>query len=200
MYDLVPVEEMSSSQLLKRDRILDAVIRLVDREGVDAVSVRNVAAESGVALGTIYRFFSTKEHIFAAAITRWGEPLVERTPLLADMEPLDDLLTATVRRGTLAYLRHPNLLALMVQSAVSVDPYVSEIMSELRRTTRIALLRSMPKPDGSGAYTLTELVQSIWWDLLTQWYVGRRSMADGLDLAEKQIRWAVNGMISEIRN
>ncbi|WP_127817776.1 TetR/AcrR family transcriptional regulator [Microbacterium sp. CPCC 204701] len=194
MYEIVPVEAMSPVQLRKRKLILDAVIKLVDRDGVDAVGVKSVSTESGIALATIYRFFSSKEHLFASAITYWGEPLAARTPDPDPEQSLDEQLVATVRRGTHAYLRHPNLLAMMVQSSVSSDPYVSEIMAELRRTTRLALVRSMPGYPEADAFALSELVQSLWWDLLTQWFVGRRSMADGLDLARRQIRWAVQGL------
>lgn len=198
MYELVPVQVMSTSQLEKRRQILDAVIRLVDRKGADATSVKAVAQESGIALGTIYRFFSTKHHLFAAAIVHWGERLADRTPPPKTGEPLDEQLVGTVRRGTHAYLRHPNLLGVMVQASVSNEPYVSEIMADLRRSTRIALVRSMPDLEDSVAYPLSELVQSLWWDLLIQWYSGRRSMGEGLELAERQVRWAVIGMTAEV--
>lgn len=194
MYDLVPVEAMSPTQLQKREKVLTAVIELVDRDGVEAVSVKAVAAASGVALGTIYRFFSTKEHLFAAAIVHWGGPLATRTPSSMRKEPLHEQLSATVRRGTHAYLRHHSLLAILVQSSVSSDPHVSEIMAELRRTTRVALLQSMPDIEPTTAFALSELIQSLWWDLLAQWFAGRRSMAEGLALAERQIEWAVVGM------
>jgi AcrR family transcriptional regulator len=44
-----------------RDRILDAVVAVVTRQGVLAFTVQNVANAAGVALRTVYRHFATRE-------------------------------------------------------------------------------------------------------------------------------------------
>ncbi len=48
---------LTERQEARRRRILDASTRLASRGGFDAVQMREVAEEAGVALGTLYRYF-----------------------------------------------------------------------------------------------------------------------------------------------
>jgi len=50
---------------LTEKRILDAVGRIVEREGFEAVGINAVAAESGVSKILIYRYFGTIEQLLA---------------------------------------------------------------------------------------------------------------------------------------
>lgn len=187
-----PLRDLTETQRAKHDLVLRSVIRLVSEREASAVSMKDVAADSGVALGTIYRFFASKEHMFAAALVRWAEPIESRVSPVVD--DVSEHLIDTVRRGTRAYQREKNLLAINVQSSVSSDPYVSEVINEFRRSIRKTLSRSLQDVPADDANMLVDLVMAIWQDLLTHWYIGRRSMTDGLALAEAQIRWAVDGM------
>src|SRR5579871_5732919 len=67
-----PAEEPSGalarSQAARRRRVLDATLRLAGEGGLDAVQMRDVAAAAGVALGTVYRYFSSKERLLLEAM------------------------------------------------------------------------------------------------------------------------------------
>ena len=58
---------LARSQAARRRRVLDATLALADEGGFDAVQMRDVAAEAGVALGTVYRYFSSKERLLLEA-------------------------------------------------------------------------------------------------------------------------------------
>lgn len=60
-----------------RGRVLDAARALVAREGAD-VRMDAIAAEAGVAVGTLYRHFTTKEALVAAAVEQSVESLADR--------------------------------------------------------------------------------------------------------------------------
>ena len=51
-----------------RDRLTDAVVELVVDRGLDAVSVREVAAATGVTGGTVQHHFPTKQTMLIAAL------------------------------------------------------------------------------------------------------------------------------------
>lgn len=63
-----------SSRDSRRDSLTDALLRVVAERGLDAVSVREVAAEAGVAIGTVQYYFPTKDemlaHAFAEVVRR----------------------------------------------------------------------------------------------------------------------------------
>ena len=75
---------MTPAQLARRRRVLDAVIDLVAAGRLDDMGMKDVAERSGVALGTIYRYFSSRDHLAAAALADWagaldGGPTSERS-------------------------------------------------------------------------------------------------------------------------
>ncbi len=66
-----PVETMSSTQLARRQRVLDAVLELILDGADEDMQMKEIADRSNVALGTIYRYFSSKDHVLAAALVEW---------------------------------------------------------------------------------------------------------------------------------
>jgi len=52
------------------DRILDATLRLLSREGYDGMSIAAVAAEAGVTKPTLYRRWQSKEELVTSAVSR----------------------------------------------------------------------------------------------------------------------------------
>ena len=62
----VKTETLTANQAARRGRVLDAALELAAEGGYDAVQMRDVAARAQVALGTIYRYFASKDHLLAA--------------------------------------------------------------------------------------------------------------------------------------
>jgi TetR/AcrR family transcriptional regulator, lmrAB and yxaGH operons repressor len=57
-----------------RDRILDATIRLLRRQGYTATGIKQIVVEAGAPLGSLYHYFpGGKEQIGAEALARSGE-------------------------------------------------------------------------------------------------------------------------------
>ncbi len=80
----VKTETLTANQVARRGRVLDAALELAAEGGYDAVQMRDVAARAQVALGTIYRYFSSKDHLLAACqVELWraqADRLVDRPP------------------------------------------------------------------------------------------------------------------------
>ncbi len=60
------------------ERIFDVAIELAEEGGYDNVRQRDVAARAGVALGTLYKRFRSKEDILSAALERETAKLERR--------------------------------------------------------------------------------------------------------------------------
>jgi AcrR family transcriptional regulator len=54
----------------RRDAILDAALKRFDRGGLDAIGMAEVARDVGLAKGTLYLYFQTKEELFLAVLER----------------------------------------------------------------------------------------------------------------------------------
>ena len=65
------VLEESSQQKDRRRRVIKAAMEMADEGGYEAVHMRQVAERSGVALGTIYRYFNSKDQLLLAVLAEW---------------------------------------------------------------------------------------------------------------------------------
>jgi AcrR family transcriptional regulator len=134
--DVVPLADMTSTQLARRAKIIDAVTDLIADVGADAVQMRDVAQRSGVALATVYRYFRSKEHLLAAALEDWQKRLTRRfvaASSRADADPLPGVLEY-LRRAQRAFHRNPRMTALMLQTMTSADPEAKAAIDHMNRT------------------------------------------------------------------
>lgn len=118
-------EALTRNQLARRDRVIKAAMALAAEGGYDAVQMRDVAAQANVALGTIYRYFSSKDHLLAATLVEFSRAVqvrMERRPPRG-VSPADRVVDA-VRRAMAAIERQPRLGKAMVSAISSPDPAV----------------------------------------------------------------------------
>lgn len=96
---------------LSRERVLNAALDLVDREGLAGISMRKLGAELGVEAMTLYYYFPNKSAIL--------DGLVEQVILRILMAPLGEPAAWSIWLRTLIVdfrdelLRHPRLVPLI---------------------------------------------------------------------------------------
>ena len=74
----------SASPDARRREIGEAVWRVIRRDGIDAVSTRSVAAEAGMALGSLRHYFPRQEDVIASAMLLVTERTAARLRAIAD--------------------------------------------------------------------------------------------------------------------
>lgn len=62
----------------RREQIAEAVCRLAGRQGLDGVSLRQVASEAGVSMGRVQHYFTTKDEMLRFAFQTVGERVERR--------------------------------------------------------------------------------------------------------------------------
>src|SRR5690349_3698209 len=111
-----PTGALARSQAARRRRVLDATLQLARGGGFDAVQMRDVAAEANVALGTVYRYFSSKERLLLEAMAEQLEDLrqyLELHPPPGDTPAAR--VAAVLQRANAALARQPDVTAAMVR-------------------------------------------------------------------------------------
>jgi TetR/AcrR family transcriptional regulator, transcriptional repressor of bet genes len=92
---------------VRRDRLSAVLLEVVAEGGLEAASIRAIAARAGVAIGTVQHYFPTKDDMLRHAYRRVGEDLGARaeeranaapTPKAALREVLLELLPIDARR------------------------------------------------------------------------------------------------------
>ncbi|WP_345699932.1 TetR/AcrR family transcriptional regulator [Kitasatospora terrestris] len=187
-----PVEAMSPRQLERRGSLLAAALALVNETGVERLQMKQVSERSGVALGTAYRYFSSKDHLLAAAIADWHRRLL--ADLVADPRGARGPGSATertvrfVRHGMRAYQRRPELARLRVAVATSTDPFASEALQALARADSAALGAVMPELPAASGELVRHIVGHAWQGELTAWVTGRTTLDDARRRLEDVVR------------
>ena len=98
-----------------RAGILDAAERVLSRAGFQATRMADIARASGVAVGTLYNYFSSKEEIFGEILAaRSSDYHAALEPALRLERPLDRL--AALVETSLVYIEeHGGLFAVFVE-------------------------------------------------------------------------------------
>ncbi|MCB1030344.1 MAG: TetR/AcrR family transcriptional regulator [Acidimicrobiales bacterium] len=68
--DLAPRRHLSARQSQTLDRLVQAAVEEVAATGYSSLTVRNVAKRAGVASGTAYTYFASKEHLVSEVYLR----------------------------------------------------------------------------------------------------------------------------------
>jgi len=133
------------------ERILDATLALLARDGVAGVSVRTVAAEAGVARGLAGYYFNNKSGLISAALRRIGSQDFDLVQPAADgVDPVEHLRCCLRQAVDPSYL-DPAYLSLRLQlwSLAGVDQSYAEInrAAQRRYLRGLADLMSAARPD-----------------------------------------------------
>src|SRR5438876_8814514 len=104
------------NQAARRQRVIEAAMALASEGGYDAVQMREVAADADVALGTLYRYFPSKDHLLISAMVDQIEAMRER---LGGRPPSGDTPVERVidvlGRATRAFTRQRDVTTAMLR-------------------------------------------------------------------------------------
>jgi AcrR family transcriptional regulator len=104
-----------------RVRILDAALRLFRERGFEKTTMRDVAAEAGMATGAAYYYYRSKEELVMAFYLRTDEEATEAfTKAVAASKDLKKRLAGLIEAKFAQFAEHRNLLTTLLKAGV--DP------------------------------------------------------------------------------
>lgn len=184
----------------RRQTIAKAVVRLVSAKGVEAASLRAVAAEAGVSMGAVQHYFTTTEEMLLFALEYGNGLLAERIQeRLAgrDPAPLRDTFrwVCTLLLPLDAESRTGARLWAALIARGCVDEPTGRLAADAYANLTAFVVRSLTDV-GTGSQTADELTRSarhlvsviegLRWPLLFGVYSGREAL-DVLDAQLDQI-------------
>ena len=165
--------ELTPNQAARRQRVLDAATKLAAEGGYDAVQMRDVAQEAGVALGTIYRYFASKDHLLAACQVEFARSIQQR---LAERPARGgtaaDRVVDVLRRATRRTEAEPLLMAAMVTAISSPDPAVEPCQREVTAVMGALLAEPMRDVDPQLRDGIVRTLSHVWYSALLGWVNG----------------------------
>jgi AcrR family transcriptional regulator len=191
----VDTEALTVSQAARRERVIAAAMELGAEGGYDAVQMRDVATTAGVALGTIYRYFSSKDHLLAASMVDWSKELEAR---VTDQPPAEgsaaDRVVAVIRGVTSGMEQQPKLAAAVVNAVTASDPAVVECQREMTTTIMRVLaapIADLPDEERDG---IVRVLAHVWNSTNLGWVNGWLTVGQVGDDLEQAARLLLRDM------
>jgi TetR/AcrR family transcriptional regulator, cholesterol catabolism regulator len=182
----------------RRDKILDVAVALAEEGGFENVRQRDVAAGAGVALGTLYKSFRSKEDILSAALEREAEVLERRLEdkPAAGANPIDRLagFFVMITRGL---CKKPKYARAVLRAMASGEPEVAGkvaayqermtglIIAAMRGVGRLSYTDVKASPPSKKEATMAAALQQFWFASLVGWSAGLVSVNEVIE----QMRW-----------
>jgi AcrR family transcriptional regulator len=177
---------------LARTAILDALIARLEREDADELSMEALAVDAGVSRRTLYRYFPTRELLYAAAAERIERLLELPTEVTGGAQGISASFVYASRQ----LQRRPALARAMVRSRVG-----TAMRSPLRESRRAAIERAVremtagfpPQQSRLAAAVVAHLCSSASWIALQ----------DEAHLSPEESReaiaWALDTLVGDLR-
>lgn len=158
----------------RAEEILIAATRVLDRHGIDGVTLAGIAAEAGVVKSNLYRYFESREEILIRILTVEADALIaEVSAAVARLDRPDDL-RAMADIFAASCTRRPRFCLLLSRMGPILERNVSvETIGQIKcgmvgpmQAMAAALLDAAPSLGTGGASfavkALTHVVAGLW--------------------------------------
>jgi len=175
-------QDLAPAQQARRQRIVQAGLELLRTNDYDRVQMRDVAERAGVAIGTVYHYFGSKEHLFADALSEWASSLrdhIDRRPLRGDTNA--ERLTEALHRSVRAFQAWPQLVRVLMTLEASSDPFASEIFARMNAAINQVYGEAITGIDDETRVIIVKVAGATLDLLLRQWIMNRLSITDVYD-------------------
>jgi TetR/AcrR family transcriptional regulator, cholesterol catabolism regulator len=172
-------ETLRRDQLERRQRIVRSALRALAKSEFDQVRISEVAADADVALGTLYRYFVSKEHLFAAAFVEWQGALkrkleTERPPGETEADRLREIFHRTIR----AFQLQPQFYRLVVMLSATTDPYAADLYGSVASQFRDVVRTAFDGPFDADHEAIYGTVNAVLDQSLRSWVTNRATIDD----------------------
>ena len=191
-----------------RRRIIESARKLFSDKGFEQTATRNIAEAAGIAAGTMFNYFPTKEALAMALI---GEALdeagTEFEGRLRGDETLDEALFAHVAVGLRHLAPHRNYVGEVLETALSafarqaVCEQAPQLrVSHLETVRELIASRGLPTTDAPSVMTM-HLYWTLYLGVLSFWAADESpNREDTLVVLDQSMRLFVGSLSSESKN
>ncbi len=162
----VSVEGLPVWQQDRRERIVQAALTALQEQEYERIQIRDVAASAGVALGTLYRYFSSKEHLYAAVLREWAA--FGRAGSSRSGQASAERVRRRVHKVIRALQREPQFFKAYVLLQTSSDPNARELLTQFAQAAQDSLAGDFDMLSADDAQDVSAMLWSIINSMMTQ--------------------------------
>jgi AcrR family transcriptional regulator len=179
----VSLSELPQWQLARRQKIVQAAFAALEEQDYEQIQIREVAQRAGVALGTLYRYFSSKEHLYAAVILDWFVR-AERADSVTG-KTAEQRIRTRVHRVIGAFERHPQFYKAVLQLQGTADPNAKALVTAFSEASDAALMDDLSVLGPDASSDAARILAAIIHTTLTGVIYHSRSIKDVYRLADR---------------
>jgi AcrR family transcriptional regulator len=169
------LERLDVQQRARRGRIVAAALELMLEREFDSIQMKDVTAAAGVALGTVYRYFRSKEHVFAEALLSWSQRFPTGGEVAIDGPSVERLKTA-YRRAARAFERYPPVYGHLLAVQAATDPSAIEVYQRFAGNQSEAFRSFLPRVPSPRREQIIDVMSAVLDANLRDWSRGHRSI------------------------
>ena len=170
----------------RKARIIATAVALAEQGGFEAVRLRDVAAHSGVALGTLYRHFRSKDDLLVAALASEAAGLAARMAKQPPDGPTAlERVTVYFSAATRTLCRKPKLTRAILRAASSDEPELAGKIRAFHGVSGDLLIRAMRADTSATLVSASEheqrvcaVLQQVWFAALIGWMSGLHKQSE----------------------
>ena len=184
-------ETLTAKQTQRRQAIIDATLKLLSNNNGN-VEIRDVASEAGVALGTVYHYFGSKESLFAHALLKWcGQYWDELRAYTVGGGTNAERLGEVTRHTVEAYQREPQFFSLGQAVYASDDPDVAACWGAMREGVTALYAETLQGIDPQQARAIASTILSVLSMSVMSWLAGHHSIDAAYETVDRAVHLIV---------
>lgn len=153
----------SHTSARRRDAILDATLTAATAGGYEAVQMRAVAEQVGIAVGTLYRYFPSKTHLLVSALTREFQRLNDSSDWATISTTPQQRLAILTSRLHHDWQRDPQLTEAMARAFVIADTTAASAVNQAAHVIEQLLATTLAGGEPSDHHRLIAgLIADVW--------------------------------------
>lgn len=184
----------SRTSTRRRDAILDATLTAAAAGGYEAVQMRVVAEQVGIAVGTLYRYFPSKTHLLVSALTREFQRLdasCDWSAIAATPQQRLEMLTARLHDD---WQRDPQLTEAMTRAFAIADTTAARAVNQAANVIEQLLARTLDGGDPTDYHRqIAGLIADVWLANLAAFISKRATAAQARDHIDRAVQLLLSG-------
>ena len=142
---------------VRRQELMDAAVHVFKEKGIGRTTVADITAAAGVAKGTFYLYFDSKEHLLGALKEQFIGEILENAAAVysrVGQEDWESVLDAGVTSITDFFIAREDMIYVMVQEGVTEE--TKDLYAECERKVDEVFLTAIRLGVDSGAFGCTD--------------------------------------------
>ncbi|MCA9773146.1 MAG: TetR family transcriptional regulator [Myxococcales bacterium] len=184
-------------------KIIETAMTLAEKGGFEAVRLRDVASQSGVAIGTFYKRFKSKEDLLVAALdleVSRMERRMQQAP--GEGGSPEERVAFFFDAATKRLARKPMLARAVLKAVASGEPSLAEKVARFHDRTANMIVHALwgdGKSNGAMGHSEEErqvafILEQVWFTSLVGWTGGLHSKEEVIEHVRQAAKLLLRGM------